>query len=361
MVLLLAWLCTAWASPMQLAHQGRVLDAAGEAVQGPHTLVVALQDSLGEPVFTQTFTDHVLNDGYYSVILDNGTPGLDTDMLAQSPLYVQVSVGGALVGERQLLVNVPLAGRAQTAAIADLAIRIPVEGGTTDTLCTDSGVIVYDTTLGALRICASGSWDTIGVKTIVQAGTTRRWSDGSNSTSCSAYLNPAQGFIYNGAIGDGVYEIDVDEDGPLAPVDVECDMTGGGWSVFHHDNESEFRSIGCESPECHSYLFSYDASLAIVSRAIADSSEAAQFISKRCRGSLLYNTSIYGQFYNPSGAVHPSNWPDVGLCNLNDDVWRTSAGDITTASMLPIVRITNGDTGDPSEDSYFQLGPVRVK
>jgi hypothetical protein len=42
-------------------------------------------------------------------------------------------------------------------------------------------------------------------------------------------------------------------------------------------------------------------------------------------------------------------------------VWRQSAGDITNKAYLPIIRVDNGDTGDPTEDSYLTIGPLRVR
>jgi hypothetical protein len=71
---------------------------------------------------------------------------------------------------------------------------------------------------------------------IAQNGSSRAWSDGTLATSCSGYRSGKLGYTYAGATGDGVYRIDVDGAGPLAPVDALCDMTtdGGGWTVIQN-------------------------------------------------------------------------------------------------------------------------------
>ena len=69
---------------------------------------------------------------------------------------------------------------------------------------------------------------------LTQYGGYRAWSDGTLAATCNGYRAGKAGYAYAGAVGDGVYRIDVDGAGPLAPVDVVCDMTtdGGGWTVF---------------------------------------------------------------------------------------------------------------------------------
>jgi hypothetical protein len=364
---------TASAAPIQLGHQGRLLDSFGGPVDGSHTLEITLRDAEDDVVYSETFTNYNVEAGYYSVILENGTPSLDSSLLDSPPLYVGVSVDHQDLGMRSLLLSVPYAAQAETAqhavqadvaetaVLADTALRIPLAGAVSGTSCSDPGIIVYDTDLGALRICTGSTWNVNGTSIIAQNGSIRRWSDGSEAVSCLSYLEPQAGYLYAGATGDGTYSIDVDGAGPLPSTEVACDMANGGWSIFHHSNESEFRSTGCEAPECNSHLFTYDAPTAVITHALGMASTAAQFISKRCNGSLMFNPTVYGAFYNPAGRVDPVNWPNVSECNLNDAVWRTSAGDVTNPSFLPIVRITNGDTGDASEDAYLTLGPVRVK
>lgn len=71
------------------------------------------------------------------------------------------------------------------------------------------------------------------VEGIAQFSGYRAWSDGTLALSCNEYRIGKTGYAYSGSTGDGVFRIDVDGAGGLAPADVHCDMTtdGGGWTV----------------------------------------------------------------------------------------------------------------------------------
>lgn len=78
----------------------------------------------------------------------------------------------------------------------------------------------------------TGSAAPSGVK--LQTGGYRTWADSTVATSCLAYLSPSsEAYTYTGDTGSGVYRVDPDGTGPLAPTDVFCDMTsdGGGWTL----------------------------------------------------------------------------------------------------------------------------------
>lgn len=70
---------------------------------------------------------------------------------------------------------------------------------------------------------------------IIQNGATRYWSNNTYATSCLGYIKSnTDMYRYIGATGDGVYRIDPDGSGIIAPFDTYCDMTtdGGGWTLI---------------------------------------------------------------------------------------------------------------------------------
>jgi hypothetical protein len=332
-----------------------VLDSLGAPVVGAREVRVSIRDAADTERFGEDF-NLTLEDGYFRVVLGQGSTLLDDAIFDHAPLSVAVFVDGQRLGEAMPLLSMPSAARAER------ALRVPVESSGITGACADEGRIAYDTALSALRVCASGTWRAIGTKTIVSSGGGRRWSDGSAAASCLDYLTPAAGFLYAGAVGNGTYTIDVDGGGALPEADVECDMSGGGWTVLHHNREARFRSQGCEAERCIGHDLTYTAPLAVVQRALADAASASQYLLKECYGSVITSEGVtYSAWYHPGGMVPGSSWPGgTAQCDLNDNVWRQNGGNITTKSLLPIVRVENGDVTSP-EDTCFTIGALRVR
>ena len=110
------------AVPLQLAHQGRFLDAEQAPLEGEHDLHFGLYDAptdgtlLWDETVTETFTG-----GFYSTVLgaDDGNP-LDDGIFATSPIYLELTVdGGDPLLPRQEINSVPFALRAGTSENLD--------------------------------------------------------------------------------------------------------------------------------------------------------------------------------------------------------------------------------------------------
>lgn len=67
---------------------------------------------------------------------------------------------------------------------------------------------------------------------IVQAGASRTWSDGTLAKNCLGYLTGDATHSYSGAAGDGVYRV---QPTGSAAFDATCDMTSdsGGWTLVY--------------------------------------------------------------------------------------------------------------------------------
>ena len=93
---------SAWATPIQLTHQGRLLDGNGAPLSAQVTVQIGLfvDGSTATPLWTEGH-DLTPDDGYFTVVLgaDTVLNPLDDSLFDGSPRYVEVSVspGGACV------------------------------------------------------------------------------------------------------------------------------------------------------------------------------------------------------------------------------------------------------------------------
>ncbi|MBT3217829.1 MAG: hypothetical protein HN348_01950 [Proteobacteria bacterium] len=163
----------AFSAPLELHHQGRIMDATGVPYSGVHQLAVGLydSDSGGQPLWDEDL-DINFDNGYFAVTLGaDQTNPLDDDVFA-SDLWVELAINGVLFPDRQPVASVPFAIYARSAdtatnvvgGIVDVA-EIRVDGNTvidgdgnflgTDTLlaleCDSGDIPVYD---GSDWLCA---------------------------------------------------------------------------------------------------------------------------------------------------------------------------------------------------------------
>lgn len=87
------------------------------------------------------------------------------------------------------------------------------------------------------------------------------WSDGTFARSAEEYRRPKAPYRYIGKTGSGVYRIDPDGPGPVAPFNVYCDMEtdGGGWMLAgkFSNNDAKFWCANKNNWTSESVLGSY--------------------------------------------------------------------------------------------------------
>ena len=183
----------AFAVPMELDHQGRLLDTMGAPLQGEHTLHFAMYTvaTLGSPVWQETHPV-VVQDGYYHQRLGSSTP-LDSDLFAGGTLYLAIAANESPANAARVsVVSVPFAVRAADADNADVASSVSQDAALDIASIHTSGDIHYDGTL------QHGEYDhrydypfyrlsTNQVGTL--SGTGR--VDWSNNTGCLLYTSPS--------------------------------------------------------------------------------------------------------------------------------------------------------------------------
>ncbi|MFT6816679.1 MAG: hypothetical protein ACJATT_000478 [Myxococcota bacterium] len=100
------------AVPMTMTHSGRLLDSVGGPVEGSHSLTVQLTDSSGGELWSDTFTDVPVQDGYFALVLGSGV-ALQTQDLSADAVNIGVIVDGGSVQSTMPLSSVPFAIRTE--------------------------------------------------------------------------------------------------------------------------------------------------------------------------------------------------------------------------------------------------------
>ena len=178
MIALLA--AAAVSAPLTLPHQARLLDAAGQPVEGTHSVSIQLLDAAdgGSLVWSRSYPNLTVADGYVSVMLDGGTPSLDTDLFDGSdvwllmavddqPILPRTPVGSVLHAAHASSVTGPV--RATEVRIGDTLV-IDSEGhvygrGPTDLVCDADESPVHD---GSAWSCAANHRTDAEVRAAVQ-------------------------------------------------------------------------------------------------------------------------------------------------------------------------------------------------
>ena len=132
---------SAFAVPQQLSQQGRLLDATGTPVEGTQNLTFSVYDSTisNTPLWAETITVLFTN-GFYATMLGTDTSNpLDSDLLAQEPLYLELQINNdSPLQPRHKLGGVPYARRSDIATNVDggtiNASEISINGNVVDSV-----------------------------------------------------------------------------------------------------------------------------------------------------------------------------------------------------------------------------------
>lgn len=166
---LLALSTSASAVPLELPHQGRLFDTAGDPLTGANTLSLALYDTPagGSPLWMEDHTDISFDHGYYSIIVGSINP-LDSALFTGDPRYLALRVNSGLeLPQRLPLLSVPYAIRAGDADHANRSTS--VDGGTANvTELRVNGALIADST-GLTATPAAHAHDAADVTTGVLA------------------------------------------------------------------------------------------------------------------------------------------------------------------------------------------------
>ena len=323
----------ALATPVTLAHQARLLDSTGSALEGTVELEFTLHADGSTPatVFTERITT-TANQGYVSVVLGAHplTTPLDDALFNGDPRYLQVAIvhngTAAPLGPRQLLATVPAAVHATNVSGGTIQV------GQDDSACEsgEQGQLRWD---DGLEVCdGEGHWIAIASKRFRSCEEIHQ--DDTSSPS-------------------GVYTVDPDNSGELQ---VYCDMRpSGGWTLLMRIRENS--STHAESNAASgAYPCPPDGAACRLSTA-----DISRF--NRIAGRQVYeirpDNTTYIPWYVASGSddeVWPSNLECTNRSNLlgsSSTAWIvTSYPDLASA-----VNGTSGDVGDYSSAEHYYPTP----
>ena len=340
-------LLPAIAAPMELTYNGRVADSVGTPLQGSVSLSVALFDGSGATateLYREPFAQVPIDDGYFSLVLGGGAVPLDGAVLAHPEVWVEVTVGeGEPLSRRQKLASTPY---------AHVAGRIPVASEGEEGLCTDTGLVLWDTSIDGLRVCDGTSWRRlVSRKTVRLVGGSRRWSNGTYAPNCKGYLMPTDAdYGYDDDVGDGLYRIDPTGSDPF---DVTCDMTGGGWTVIPETTDFAYQTWS-EGETVKPYV--YAVSNARINAIKAVSTEGYQ--DWACRTNGVIRTDYQSNWVVFSSGT-PVQFPSCQ--DPNNSAMVSDSGRYSTLVDLPAREWRPEDCGDASEQCQHNFGDLYLR
>ncbi len=106
--------------PISISQQGKLLHDDGTPMTGTQTLEFALYDAAegGTILWSDAVTEHLDDNGVYSVQLGDSEQPIDADVLSEDEVYLGLTVDTEEMSPRMQLTSVPFASLADTAEVA---------------------------------------------------------------------------------------------------------------------------------------------------------------------------------------------------------------------------------------------------
>ncbi len=241
---------TASAVPLELNHQGRLMDITGTPLDGQHDLTLRIYEapSGGTHVWEETHTNAEFDAGYFNVALGSQT-SLTEALFDADDLWLALVVDtGAELPTRLPLNSVPFAiraGNANTATTADTALSVDwanVTGAPTSPLsglsCSTDDVPTWS---GAAWVC--GNPLPIDASDITTGIISRdRLPVGTGTTDVAGGIHTHDGDAITGGVIDAAYLPVGDLSGEVAAGDhthTLDDLVGGGELVLGDDGSCD--------------------------------------------------------------------------------------------------------------------------
>lgn len=206
---------------------------------------------------------------------------------------------------------------------------------------------------------------------------------GYTGTTChsSIYEQSCEAHRHRGS-PSGLYYIDVDGSGPLAPFLVYCNMTADtAWTVVQHGGPDVVTVRGGPEGHMHSATFSYAANAAQLHAVVNVAEHCEQQVDLQCRTSgpsdtgdgtsLSWWVGRSNETYTYWGGSLPNpqkctcgfegNCIDSQYhcnCDADRNEWTSDTIVLSHKEHLPVTEMVVTDTGRPYSEAAYTLGPL---